>query len=177
MMLDRTLRALDRLSTLLAALAAVSLVAMTLLMLAEVVARNLLHQSLTYSWEFSGYLMGLVFFFGAAYTLRTNGHVRVTMLAEALPPRFARLLDIFATLVGLLVTGFIFYALADLTLTSFQRGVKSFTPTQTPLIIPQGLLALGALLLFLQMVARLIRLWRGQAPDQVAEDAVLGSDR
>ncbi|MDX1528948.1 MAG: hypothetical protein R3337_10000, partial [Gammaproteobacteria bacterium] len=53
----------------------------------------------------------------------------------------------------------------DLTLTSYTRDIVSFTPTQTPLIIPQGVLALGGLLLFLQMVARMIRLLRSEEPD------------
>ena len=149
---------------------------MTGLMLAEVVARNVFVQSLTFSWEFSGYLMGATFFFGAAYTLRSGGHVRVSLLAESLPPAAARVLDMAATLLGIAVTLFILYALADLTLTSFKRGILSFTPTQTPLIFPQGVLAVGGLILSLQMLARLIRLFRHESPDLEAETLVLGVD-
>lgn len=171
------LRPIDWLSHKAAIVSAACLGSMTVLMLAEVVARNFLSQSLTFSWEFSGYLMGAAFFFGAAYTLRTGGHVRVSVLSETVPPIVAKVLEYVTTLVGLVVVGFLAYALFDLAQTTFSRGVRSFTPMETPLIIPQGVLVLGALLLFLQMVARLIRLLRGEEPDAVAEDAVLGSDQ
>jgi TRAP-type C4-dicarboxylate transport system permease small subunit len=176
-MIAKALSLLDRVSVWCAALAGVCLGLMTLLMLAEVVARNAFAQSLTFSWEFSGYLMGATFFFGAAYTLRSNGHVRVSMLAEVVPAKVARGLEYFCTLVGILVTGYILYALFDLTLISYQRDVKSFTPTETPMILPQGILAFGAALLFLQMVGRLVRLWRNEPPDIAPRDAVLGSDQ
>jgi len=165
-MIDACLRFVDRCGEWCARLAALSLLMMAVLMLAEVFARNLLAQSLTFSWEYAGYLMGAAFFFGAAYTLRTGGHVRVSLLAEHVPAPVARLLDVAVTLVGVAVSGFLVYALGDLTLTSYQRSIVSFTPVQTPLIYPQGVLAVGALFLLLQMIARLARLLRGQPPDE-----------
>lgn len=172
-MIATLLRQIDRLAVWAAALAAAFLLSMAVLMLAEVVARSAFAKSLVFSWEFSGYLMGATFLFGAAYTLRSGGHVRVSLLAEHVSPSVARGLDIFSTLVGVVVTAYVLYALCDLTYTSFQRDIVSFTPTQTPLIIPQGVLALGALLLFLQMVARLVRLFAGEEPDLAYHDQSL----
>ncbi len=164
-MIATFLRQIDRLATWAAALAAACLLLMAILMMGEVIARSALSQSLVFSWEFSGYLMGATFLFGAAYTLRSGGHVRVSLLAEHVPPGVTRGLEYFSTLVGIVVTAFILYALCDLTYSSFKRDIVSFTPTRTPLIIPQGALAVGALLLFLQMLARAIRLVRGEEPD------------
>lgn len=164
-MIDAFLRQTDRLAIWAAALAAACLLLMAVLMMGEVIARSAFTQSLIFSWEFSGYLMGATFLFGAAYTLRSGGHVRVSLLAEHVSAKIARGLDYFCTLVGIVVTAYILYALSDLTLSSYQRDIVSFTPTQTPLIIPQGVLALGGLLLFLQMVARMIRLLRSEEPD------------
>lgn len=170
------LRLTDRLAVWAAAVAAVCLLSMAILMMGEVIARSAFTQSLVFSWEFSGYLMGATFLFGAAYTLRSGGHVRVSLLAEQAAPGVARGLDYFCTLVGIVVTGYILFALCDLTYSSFKRDIVSFTPTQTPLIIPQGVLALGALLLFLQMVARLIRLIRFEEPDLEHESQNLDGD-
>lgn len=175
-MIAAILRLIDRLAIWAAALAAAFLLLMSVLMLAEVVARSAFAQSLVFSWEFSGYLMGAVFLFGAAYTLRSGGHVRVSLLAEHVPAGFARGLDYFCTVVGILVTAYILYALCDLTYTSYTREIVSFTPTQTPLIIPQGILALGALLLFLQMVARLVRMFLNEPPDLNYEDHTLDGE-
>ena len=175
-MIDAFLRQTDRLAIWAAALAAACLLLMAVLMMGEVIARSAFTQSLVFSWEFSGYLMGATFLFGAAYTLRSGGHVRVSLLAEHMPPKIARGLDYFSTLVGIVVAAYILYALCDLTYSSYKRDIVSFTPTQTPLIIPQGVLAVGGLLLFLQMVARLIRLIRGEAPDLEHEDQSLDGE-
>ena len=175
-MIAAILRLIDRLAIWAAASAAAFLLLMSVLMLAEVVARSAFAQSLVFSWEFSGYLMGAVFLFGAAYTLRSGGHVRVSLLAEHVPAGVARGLDYFCTVVGIVVTAYILYALCDLTYTSYKREIVSFTPTQTPLIIPQGILALGALLLFLQMVARLVRMFLNESPDFIYEDHTLDGE-
>lgn len=164
-LLDGYLRWADRLAGWGGAFAAVCLLVMAVLMLSEVVARSFFADSLTFSWEFSGYLMGATFFFGAGYALRTGGHVRVGLLGEALPENAARWLDLGATVVGLGVTAIIFAALLELASISLGRQVVSFTPTRTPLVIPQGLIALGSLLLLLQLVARLIRLLRAEPPE------------
>jgi len=176
-MIEHYLRWTDRLTLIAAALAGISLLTMAGLMLTEVIARSFLSTSLTFSWEFSGYLMGAVFFFGAAYTLRSGGHVRVMLLPEVLPPCAAWWLDFAATLVGSLVAAMLAFALSQLAWISFGRSIVSFTPTQTPLVIPQSVLAFGAILLCLQLIARLLRLLRGEAADLPPQDSQLGSDQ
>jgi TRAP-type C4-dicarboxylate transport system permease small subunit len=175
-MIAALLRHIDRLSTWAAAVAAACLLLMAVLMMAEVIARSAFTRSLVFSWEYSGYLMGASFLFGAAYTLRSGGHVRVSLLAEHVPRGIARGLEYFSTLIGIVVSAYILFALCDLSYSSFTRNIVSFTPTQTPLIIPQGILAIGALLLFLQMLARLIRLVRGQEPDLEHDSQTLDGD-
>jgi TRAP-type C4-dicarboxylate transport system permease small subunit len=44
-------------------------------------------------------------------------------------------------------------------------GSTAPTVSATPLIIPQGLIAFGALLLALQFLARLVRIFIGQEPE------------
>ena len=162
-------RWLDRFSAGAAAIGAVCLVAMTLLMLGEVIARSVFSTSLTFSWEFSSYFMGAAFFLGAAYGLRTGGHVRVTLLSETVSSTVSRFLDFFSTVVGIGVTFYIAYALCDMTYNSYKREVVSFTPNETPLIFPQGVLALGGILLFLQMLGRFLRLVCNKLPDAEPE--------
>jgi hypothetical protein len=60
---------------------------------------------------------------------------------------------------------------------SFGRGTKSFTPTQTPLYVPQGLVALGLVLLAAQFVARLLRILIGAPPDVGAAEQAAPADR
>jgi len=109
--------------------------------------------------------MAGAFFLGLGWTLEQGGHVRVGILAEHLPSEAARLLDLAATIVGLLIAAFLTSALLGLTWSSFVDGSRTFTATATPLVIPQAVITSGALIMMLQLVARLIRLLlRGKKP-------------
>lgn len=143
------------------------LVLMAILMLTEVACRNYLKFSLVFSWEYSSYLMAAVFFLTAGFTLRVKGHVRVFLLAEALPEKARYVLEVIATVTGICIAGYVTYALADFTYQSFIRGAKTFLPTGTLLWPPQAVVTVGAFLLTLQICARLVRLLIGEDPDQI----------
>ncbi|MGH6792869.1 MAG: TRAP transporter small permease subunit [Methyloceanibacter sp.] len=159
------IRLVDRISAAAAAAAIVFLAAMAAIMLAEIFVRYFFNSTLHFSWEFASYLMSSVFFLGSAYTLRTSGHIRMSIVSETVPERVRLALDIVCTLIGVAITSLIAAALVDLAWQSYLRGVTSATPTETLLAIPQAGPALGACLLCLQMVARLACLLIGRAPD------------
>jgi C4-dicarboxylate transporter, DctQ subunit len=161
----RVVRAIERLSIAGGVAAGALLVAIAVLMLTEIVMRSFVGVPLSFSWEYSAYFMATVFFLGAAYALRAGGHVRVTLLYELLPDSLSRILELTATLVGLVVSSYAAVAATGLALESLRRGTTSFTPTATPLFIPQSLVALGLALLAAQFVARLLRLWLREALD------------
>lgn len=156
---------IDRLSLAAGALGAVCLALIPLLILADIGYGLLTRASLTFVWEYAAFLMAAAFFLGLAYALRTAGHVRVSLLAEYLPARAAWLLEIAATAIALYFAGFVAYAMTQFAYSSYSGGSVSFTPTATPLVIPQGVLAFGTILLTLQFAARLARLLIGDAPD------------
>jgi TRAP-type C4-dicarboxylate transport system permease small subunit len=141
---------------------------MALLISSEVASRAFIGSSTGISWEFSTYLMATLFFFGAAHTVRTEGHVRVSLLLQALPPRAARLLDLTVTLLALAVCVFLTAALFDLALTSLARNHRSLTPIRTPLAIPQLFVAFGALCVSLALASRFLKLWLFPAAFQEA---------
>ncbi len=137
--------------------AAACLALLAIVILAEVVSVWAFNKSLEFSWEYGAFLMAGAFFLGLGWTLQQGGHVRVGILADLLPPAAARLLDLGATLIGLIIAGFLTMALAGLAWSSFVDGSRTFTATATPLAIPQAVIAIGALILTLQLAARLTR--------------------
>jgi TRAP-type C4-dicarboxylate transport system permease small subunit len=159
------IRLVDRISAVAAGVAVAFLAAMAAIMLAEIFVRYFLNATLHFSWEFATYLMSSVFFLGSAYTLRTGGHIRMSIVSETVPASVRRALDVLCTLVGVGITLLIAVALVDLAWQSYLRGATSPTPMQTVLAIPQAGPALGACLLCLQMVARLVCLAIGRSPD------------
>lgn len=150
------LRLIDALGRLGGYLGAACLFGLTLLILAEIASRNLLNTNIAVAWEYSSYLMGAGFLFGAAVTLRAGGHIRVSLLLAHAGAAGRRVLEIVSAAAGTALTGFLAWSLFTFTLRAWERGQTS-TASDTLLWIPQSLVVAGAGLLALQMAARLIQ--------------------
>ncbi|MXP62901.1 TRAP transporter small permease [Roseomonas sp. M0104] len=160
------LRFSDGIATASGAFASLCLVALLLLILAEVGAGLLgklfpgFGGEITVAWEYGAYLMGAVFLFGAAAGLRAGTHIRVAILLARAGRGFTLVLELAATLIGLFVTGFLAWALVQFALRAWSSGRLS-SGSLTPLWIPDAVLALGAILLAVQMATRLVRVLLG----------------
>lgn len=159
------LELIDTLGKWAAAFSVVLVYGIAVLIIAEVFSRWVLGISLSFAWEFSAYFFATAVFCGAAYTMRTGGHVRVALFRGFLSARGQLAMDVLATLVGAAITIFAASAMIQFAWRSFSRGSVSPTIDATPLVIPQGAVAFGLTLLALQMVARLIRLLTGAPPE------------
>jgi TRAP-type C4-dicarboxylate transport system permease small subunit len=162
------LNLLDWISKALGVFAAALTVSIGFVIITEIFARFVFNYSFSFAWEYSAYAMGVAMFCGMAFTLRTGGHIRVSLLASALSEKNARIADIVCTLGGIFFSAFISFALCQLAWKSFLNSSTSPSVTATPLIIPQGLIALGAVFLMLQFIARLIRLFIGDETEDTS---------
>ena len=133
-----------------AVLAALALAALFLLGLAEVTLRTLFSYSIPISLEYSGYLVAASFLLGSGWTLSQDRHVRLAIF-ENRPA-----IETLATGIALALSLGLSYGLAAWAIGSFEKGDVSFFPSATPLWIPQGGLALGALVLSLSLLKRLL---------------------
>jgi len=133
-----------------AVLAAAALAALFLLGLAEVVLRTLFAYSIPISLEYSGYLVAASFMLGSGWTLSQGRHVRLALFEGR------KEIDLLATLAALGLSTGLSYGLAAWAWGSFVKGDVSFFPSATPLWIPQSVLALGALVLSLALLKRLL---------------------
>ena len=163
--LARLLDSIDRLGMAGGVLAALALTGLTLLILLEIAFRLAsrlnpdLPPGMPNAWEFSSYLMGVAFMGGAALTLRAGAHIRVSVLIANVPAAAQRVLECFACTIGLLMSGFLAWSLVLFTWASYVRGQTSMS-SDTPIWIPEAAVTLGAVLLALQMLARLLQaLW------------------
>ncbi|OHV79527.1 hypothetical protein LCM4579_02915 [Ensifer sp. LCM 4579] len=170
----------DALSLAAAFIAVLCMIAMTLLVLAEIVLASLskgipwLPSSTHIGWEYSGYLMGACFLLGAGMTFRAGLQIRVEALLRAGKGRFARLFEVASAFVGVAVSIFLAFALVNFALRTWGFGEVS-QDSLTPLWIPQAVLALGAIIMALQMVVRLIASLTGrplERPDLGAATAI-----
>jgi TRAP-type C4-dicarboxylate transport system permease small subunit len=154
-------RLVDRLAMAGAYLAAASLIAMVLLVLAEISTGLLsrvipsMPSGIRFAWEYSAYLMGAAFMFGGALSLRSGMQIRVELLLRAGHGQFERPLEIFSSLVGTVFLGVLAWSLGAFTLQSWNSSQVS-GDTLTPLWIPQSALLLGTVIFALQALARFL---------------------
>ncbi len=140
-------------------LGAACLVALTCLMLGEVLVRALsdifpwVPADIPVAWEYSSYLMAAAFTFGAAMTLRAGGHIRVTLVLARVTPATRRWMETVLAALGVAFTGYLALAMVNFTWRSFSSGQVSIS-SESPLWVPQALVTFGIWLLVLQFVAR-----------------------
>lgn len=163
----RMLVAIDKLARLDGWLGALCLVLLCLLMITGIVVRTLstlvswLPRDIPIAWEYSSYLMAVTFTFGAALTLRAGGHIRVRLLLSNVPPAGVKLLEGISAAAGFGFATFFSVAMTNFSYRAFVTDERSLA-SSTPLWIPQAFVAFGAVLLALQLLARLGQLLLGE---------------
>jgi len=91
---------LDNITFKLNGLSGICISVITIFILAEIIARKFFNYGFLFVLEVSSYLLATSWFLSAAYTLRTNGHIRINVLTSVInTDRAARFLDIFATVL------------------------------------------------------------------------------
>jgi len=157
------LRPLDRLYAAGGILAAILLLLIALLTLAQVVGR-LLGILVPDAGELAGYAMAGATFLALASTFRSGGHIRVNLLLAHVPPGLRRGFEIWCLAVFALI-GAMFAAFSvQQVLDSHSFGDVSTGMITIPLWIPQLSMALGAILLEIAIIEEFVNVVRGREP-------------
>ncbi len=167
------LRGVDALCRWAAYASAAVLAALFVLGFVEIISRKLLNYSIPIALEYSQYMLAILMFGGSAWALREGGHIRVTLLFQALSPRARHVVDFAATVFAFGIALFLARAFIGFTVGTYQRGSLSYFPSETPLAWPQTAMAVGISLISLALFARLIRLVIGEAPESAAAGSSL----
>ena len=99
--------------------------------------------------EISGYMLALAATWGAAFTLRTGGHVRIDVTFPYMARRLRTAVDVIAQVLMAVFASVISRKIWSLVADSLQNDMRSSTYLVTPLWIPQGILGVGFSLLAL----------------------------
>jgi TRAP-type C4-dicarboxylate transport system permease small subunit len=110
---------------------------------------------------YAGYAMAGAGFLALAHTLKKNEHIRVTLIIGKLQGRARRALELWSLSVAVLLSGlFAFYAMR-LAWQSREFHDISTSSDATPLWIPQILMVVGTLVLFVAFIDEWVLEWRG----------------
>ena len=164
-------RALDALYDLGGALAALCLVAILALIVAQMVAR---WSGVTFpgATDYAGYAMAGASFFAFAYALNHGAHIRVSLVLNLMGAR-RRWLEIACFATGAAISSYLAWFAVRATRWSLQFGDVSQGLDRTPIWIPQLSMAAGSILLAVAFWDHLLRLVvtgahgvRGEGVDQ-----------
>ena len=102
--------------------------------------------------DFTAWSVAGSIFFALAYTFKRGGHIQVTLFTDRLRGRSARAASLLSLFIGTMVTGMLTLSAAHLVYDSYQFEEVAQGLLSVPMWIPQIVLLLGALLLFLAVL-------------------------
>jgi TRAP-type mannitol/chloroaromatic compound transport system permease small subunit len=153
------IRAVDGLSRLFGAVAAILVIVLVVLMLYDVVLRYVFDAPTIWGNDINTWLMGASFVLSIAYAMATDSHVRVDLLYDRRTRPRIRYFDLVGlTLIVLPTVAFLTWGLYDHFITAFKTGERSGTGGWNPITWPFKLvLLIGFAIFTLQIVAEIVK--------------------
>ena len=121
--------------------------------------------------DYSTYAMVAATFFGLAYALKRDAHIRVTLLLFAARGRVRRALQFASLAIGSAVMVSFAWHASVMAYESWLYGMRDLGLAATPLWIPQSGMAAGAVIAAIAFLDELVLVARGREPTYAAEAA------
>lgn len=132
-----------RVDRVLAQIAALMVLLVLLLTLFEVISRRVLQDPAIWAFPVTSYLLLFVVYLGTAFTLEQEGHVRVGLVVDLLPPRWRKRLNLFGDFMGLVFVLILGRLSWNLFATAFAHGQYDETTLHVPLVLINFVMPLG----------------------------------
>ena len=152
--------------------AGLCLILMTLLILAQIIAR-FMGVIIPSSEDFAGWLLCATLFFGLAYTFNAGGHIRVTIMLMRLPKKSRSFFETLNMIMGLMIVAFLAYYTAFTVYESYDYGDVTDTYLVVPLWIIQLPMAIGSICLLLAFIDAAILMLQKKTPGYLLGEAEL----
>ncbi len=154
-------RILDFLYLAAGVLAALCLIAILLLIVAQMIARWT-GEIFPGAANYAGYAMAAASFFAFANALNRGSHIRVSLVLNAVPQRFRRFMEIWCFGIAAAVMWYFTYYAYWFTYWSWKFNEVSQAQDATPLWIPQSVMVIGGGILAIALTDHLIHvIFRG----------------
>ena len=152
--------ALDALYNVSGGIAAIALIAILGIMLAQVLAR---WTSTTFpgSTDFAGYAMASASFFAFAYALNHGAHIRVSLFLQRFTGRGLWVAELWCYGVGSFFACYFAWFAIKAVRVSYQLGDVSQGQDATPLWIPQLVMGFGTVVLAIALIDRFVQILFG----------------
>jgi len=165
-LLKKGVRVFERIEGYFAFFAVILIIAMMLMVLIDVVGRYFFNQPLRGANELCGNSLVWFTFLSAAWILKREKHVMVTIVVDSLRPRARSLLGIFASILGIIVCLSIVVFGSRLVWQTFQSGTVQPFVLALPLAPLYTIIPIGSAFLMIRFIIRTYRYlveWRALA--------------
>ena len=135
----------------------------------EVVMRYLLNAPTSWAFELTILLCAICYLLSGGFVTAQHKHIAITAVYDLMPPRIRWWLDLVAMLTGILAMGLLVWAAwrpAVLAVRVMERTGSAWNSPSPAIIKP--LIAIGALLIVLQLLVQLYRHLTGRPDPQPA---------
>ena len=130
---------------------------MTFLLLFESARRTIMATTTWGLYETIEIIVAWLVFTALAYALITNYHVRVTLVLDRLPIRARIGCEIFVSLIGVILFGFLLYGAIPHAWDSFLLKETPMSPARTPLWLAKMAVPVGVFIMLVQFIIRFMR--------------------
>jgi TRAP-type C4-dicarboxylate transport system permease small subunit len=138
--------------------AKLTVLAMCLLITADVILRGVFNQSLIWVPEVVGYLMVALIFLSLADAMLAGSHIRIDLVVDRMPKRVRDILELCTLTLSTAATAFFTWHALRTMLRSYEFGRRdAFGALATPLFIPQLAIPIG---LFILTLVLAVLTWR-----------------
>ena len=127
------------------------------LVMVDVTSRYVMQNPLSIADEYGGFCLVAITCIGLADAWKSRSHVRVEFIINKLSVRHRQWLRFFTVILAFLFTGFMVFGAVKLVNISFMFGTRSTSWLRTPVAWPQMTIAIGAVLIFLQLFVEIIK--------------------
>jgi TRAP-type C4-dicarboxylate transport system permease small subunit len=154
------------------AVSGAAVVGMMALVTFEVLLRTFANRSTLVADEMAGYLLVAMTFLGLAPSLRGGAFIRIDTYRDRLRGGARRLLDAALVALALAYAITVDWYLWDLLAGTWRLGTTSIQVSRTPLWIPQAVMAVGGLLLILELLVEMVLVITADAALPAGESTV-----
>ena len=130
---------------------------MVAVLFTEVTARYIFQRPTLWAYDTAIFLYGYCGLLAGAYTLKHKGHINVDLLQERLPPRVNAILDACTSLLFFFFMILVIIYGTKAAVMAISLGDRTHSAWGPPLGHFKLMIPVGALLLFMQGIAKLIR--------------------
>lgn len=148
-------RLINRLSQISGYLAALSILAATLIIVQQVVVRYVFKFPTIWQVETAVYLLIAATFLGAPYGLKENAHINIDLLIIHISAAKRRKLDLVTSVVAMAFCFFLAYRGGVMWWEAFEGHWRSSSLLSVPLVYPYTLIPVGMFLTGLQYIVKI----------------------